>query len=249
MKTIILLLIAISSTVSIATAQTTISGVEPIVSITPGVYNTSAGDYPISLKKNESGNLIYKDYRETVEYINIAPGTYKNSKSPSVYLTSRDGINIAIGEDNSGFRKAFKLYAPANATPENGAIAFPYHEDIYYATRATTSLFIGMYKYPGKEPRFFEYSEGEPIIILNDDQTGRYQRHGMPAIPIKWWIESDYKGNLKVIKGDLADRYYLVVQFGPGSQYDLEGTYDRMYLDVYKDGSKVVILGERVKQL
>jgi len=229
-----------------AQGYNTTTGEKPII---PGVYNTTAGNYPISIKINDEGNIIYKDYRETVEYVKTNLGKYTHSQSVGLHLLTKDGKNFVNFEDNSDFRREFKLYAPANAKPENGAIAFTYNNDTYYAIRTTSSLFCGLYKYPGKEPRFFKYAEGEPIILLNDDQSGEYQTHGTPAIPIKWWIESDYKGKLQMISGALADRYYLVVQFGPGSKYSIEGNFDRMILDVYKDGSKVVILGERVKEL
>lgn len=71
----------------------------------------------------------------------------------------------------------------------------------------------------------------------------------MKSIPINWWIESDHNGKLQVIDGALVYRYYLVVQSGPGNPYDKEGKVGCMNLDIYKNESKVVILGEREKKL
>lgn len=215
--------------------------------IAPGVYNTAAGDYPVSIKFNEAGNLLYKDYRETVEYVK-KDGKYVHPRYPQNYIKANGANGLINGEENSAFKKEFKLYAPANAKPANGVIAFTFNGDTYYAKQTNDPKFAGMYKYNGKEPRFFKYEQGEPIVFLGENHEGEYQNHGVPARPVQWWIESDPKGNFQVTKGELADRYLVVVKFTGGDGYPAVGEYQRMTLDVYKDGSKTAIMGERIKE-
>lgn len=132
---------------------------------------------------------------------------------------------------------------------ENNVITFLYKNRAYCAVKPNTDKFNGLYEYNGTEPRFWEYKKGEPIVELNGDQTGRFQSHGVPALKIKWWLESDCNGKISIIDGELAKRYTLVIKFEEAGEnnYPSIGSYDMMYLDVYYEDGKMIILGEREK--
>lgn len=82
--------------------------------IEAGVYNTALGNYPISIKYTESGNILYKDYSEKIEYIKQADGKFAHAKYPQHYITATGKNTIFQADANSAFKKAFILYAAAN---------------------------------------------------------------------------------------------------------------------------------------
>lgn len=201
--------------------------------IEAGVYNTPSWDYPISIKFAENGNLIYKNYRETVEYKKTSEGKFIHPTSPNVYIEASEKNKLIHAESTSQFKREFTLYSPYNATPAKGVMSFLKDGDKYYAVPCNDAMFTGIYEYEGKGK--------EPIIQLNADQSGLFQRHGVPADPITWWIESDYKGNIQKVEGPAGYRFFLVMK-------ETNGTFNRVFLEVLKDGSKAFILRERIKQ-
>lgn len=133
---------------------------------------------------------------------------------------------------------------------DKNVLSFSINESSFCAVKSPNIRFNGLYKYRGKEARFWKYEEGEPIVELGEHQKGKFQNHGQPALEVTWWLESDCKGNIASINGALADRYTLVIRYeesGPDG-YPVKGSFDRMMLDAYKgESTKIVILGEREK--
>jgi hypothetical protein len=103
---------------------------------------------------------------------------------------------------------------------------------------------LGRYKYEwGK-------TKEEPIVELNKDNTGLFQPHDVPAIPIKFWLDCDENGVIRKQEG-VNGRYQLtlLIQYGPGSRIYPEGTYGLMGVAVVVDKNYAVIYGERYKSL
>ena len=100
----------------------------------------------------------------------------------------------------------------------------------------------GLYEYEGKKA---------PIVEINADGTGRFQPHGMPAIPIKVWIDVDDKGEpRKEVGNEKRYRYTLLIQYGEGGGGNYKaGSYDLLDATVLKDEGIVMILGERIMKL
>ena len=90
----------------------------------------------------------------------------------------------------------------------------------------------------------------EPIIELNANNTGLFQPHDVPAIPIKFWIDCDENGVIRKQEG-VNGRYQLtlLIQYGPGSRIYPEGTYNLMGVAVVVDKGYAVIYGERYKKI
>ena len=126
------------------------------------------------------------------------------------------------------------------------------------------TAFVGLYNYPGKEPCFTMNGDiknnapGAPIVLLEDKieedlkgrsgRTGKFQTHCSSVSDIWWWIETDCNGKTEVTSGDIARNYTLVVEYKTDRPGYPAGSFDRMSLTEYTDGSgKMVILGERYK--
>lgn len=136
-------------------------------------------------------------------------------------------------------------------------IKYTIGQDNFCAVEAPDDRFFGLYKYPGKEPRYWEYAQGEPIVKLEAGQKGRFQPHGVPSLAISWWLESDCKGNVSVRHNDRGDYYILVMRYEEGSDGNYpKGSFNRVSLTVFGDDptlseeyrGKTVILGERIKE-
>ena len=100
----------------------------------------------------------------------------------------------------------------------------------------------GTYRYEDKK---------EPIVQINGDGTGLFQPHGMPAIPIKIWIDVDEKGvPRKEVGTEQRYRYTLLIQYGEGGGGNYKaGSYDLLDVTMLKDEGIAMILGERIKKL
>jgi hypothetical protein len=114
--------------------------------------------------------------------------------------------------------------------------------DTYTVSRALPSEIIGTYHYEGK---------GDPIVQINADGTGLFQPHGMPAIPIQIWIDTDDSGEPRRQVGtELRYRYTLLIQYGAGGGGNYPaGSYDLMGVTMLKDQGIAIVLGERTRQL
>jgi hypothetical protein len=100
----------------------------------------------------------------------------------------------------------------------------------------------GKYLYEGKS---------EPIVLLNPDGTGLFQPHQVDPIKIKFWIDCDENGAVRVQKGaEGRYQYTLLIQYldGDNGNYPA-GKYDLMGVLIIKDEGRAVIYGERYKNL
>ena len=90
----------------------------------------------------------------------------------------------------------------------------------------------------------------EPIVELRADNTGLFQPHDVPAIPIRFWLDCDENGQVRKQEG-VNGRYQLtlLIKSGPGSRIYPEGTYNLMGVAVVVDENYAVIYGERYKRL
>ncbi|MCW5960104.1 MAG: hypothetical protein KIS76_08065 [Pyrinomonadaceae bacterium] len=114
--------------------------------------------------------------------------------------------------------------------------------DDYTVCKELPKEILGIYKYEEK---------GEPIIEIRDDGTGRFQPHGVPAIPIKIWIDVDEKGiPRREVGTEQRYRYTLLIQYGAGGGGNYpEGKYDLLDVTMLKDQGIAMILGERIRRL
>lgn len=112
----------------------------------------------------------------------------------------------------------------------------------YTVSKSLPKEIVGLYEYEEK---------GAPIVELKDDGTGRFQPHGMPAIPIKVWIDVDEKGEpRKQLGTEERYRYTLLIQYGKGGDGNYKAdSYTLLDATVLKDKGIVVILGERIMKL
>lgn len=121
--------------------------------------------------------------------------------------------------------------------------------ETYYGVRSIPGYTItGLYKYEGK---------GEPIVQLNPDGTGLFQRHGVPADKIKWWIMADANGTVKTNKGEAGQQHTLITQLTEDIYQTISGgrqvkawsagDFDMKMVTVRYDKGKIYILGEREK--
>jgi hypothetical protein len=114
----------------------------------------------------------------------------------------------------------------------------------YCLVREVGYPIVGRYEYEGN---------GEPIVVLNADGTGLFQRHGVAPIPIEWGIQADAAGApMKDQRGngDLVFRlFYLELEgrrLGNGRVIPPSG-WDIVELTVDPNQRKIDILRERVK--
>lgn len=121
--------------------------------------------------------------------------------------------------------------------------------EIFYGVRSIPNyVVVGLYKYEGK---------GEPIVQLNPDGTGLFQRHGVPADKIRWWIMADENGSVKTNKGEIGQMHTLITQNTEDIFTTVSGgrkvlsypkdDYDMKMLTIRYAENKIYILGERVK--
>ncbi|WP_276131701.1 hypothetical protein [Polluticoccus soli] len=129
------------------------------------------------------------------------------------------------------------------------AEAIKIKDETYYGVRSIPGYTVtGTYKYEGK---------GEPIIQLNPDGTGLFQRHGVPADKIKWWIMAESNGTVKTNKGEYGQQHTLITELqediyqtvSGGRQVKAwsAGDFDMHMVTIKYDENKIYILGERVK--
>jgi hypothetical protein len=107
---------------------------------------------------------------------------------------------------------------------------------------------IGTYKY--------DSADSHPIMQLNADGTGIFEKHDKIPIKIKWWIWSESTGAVKTVKGEAGQQHTIIVQYLEPQYTSIRGTqtvttpaneYDMMMLTIRYDDKKMYILGERVK--
>ncbi|MCD6065017.1 MAG: hypothetical protein K0R82_2928 [Flavipsychrobacter sp.] len=129
------------------------------------------------------------------------------------------------------------------------AEAIKIKDETYYGVRSIPGYTItGTYKYEGK---------GEPIVQLNPDGTGLFQRHGVPADKIKWWIMSDANGVVKTNKGETGQQHTLITELTEDIYQTISGgrqvkawsagDFDMKMVTIRYDKGKIYILGEREK--
>lgn len=114
--------------------------------------------------------------------------------------------------------------------------------DDYTVCKELPTEIIGVYKYEETK---------EPIVEIKADGKGLFQPHGMPAIPIKIWIDVDEKGvPRRQIGSEQRYRYTLLIQYGAGGDGNYkEGSYDLLDVTMLKDEGIATILGERIRRL
>lgn len=105
---------------------------------------------------------------------------------------------------------------------------------------------------PGEILGTYRYEEkSEPIVEIRADGTGLFQPHGMPAIPIRIWIDVDQNGvPRREVGSELRYRYTLLVQYGAGGDGNYPaGGYNLLDVTMLKDDGIAVVLGERIRRL
>ena len=114
--------------------------------------------------------------------------------------------------------------------------------DDYTVSTQLPDEVLGRYEYEGN---------GEPIVEINADGTGLFQPHGMPAIPIRVWVDVDGDGvPRREVGTEQRYRYTLLIQYGEGGDGNYPaGKYDLLGVTMLKDEGKAIILGERIRQL
>ncbi len=231
-------------------------------------YDKFLADHPNSLFKNVAESRKYR-----MEQSKLAPVAASSSQGSSLsqeisklFDLKKEGI---LTEAEFAAAKAKLLSAPAkkesvvqasvvpekNKSSSKNVISFSHNGSNYCAVKAPVySEFIGLYEYPGNEPVFWgDKRVGEPIVKLDatereNGRSGKFQVHGIAPFDILWWLESDCNGIVKVINGELGDRYSIVIQYLTGNGNYPVGSFDRLTLDEFKNGTgKIVILGEREK--
>jgi len=112
----------------------------------------------------------------------------------------------------------------------------------YTVSRTLPGEILGRYLYEGK---------GEPVVEIRADGTGVFQPHGMPAIPIRIWIDVDENGApRREVGSELRYRYTLLVQYGDGGDGNYPpGGYDLLDVTMLKDEGIALVLGERIRKL
>lgn len=98
--------------------------------------------------------------------------------------------------------------------------------------------------------RYLYEKQGEPIIELKGDGAGTFQAHGVPGIPITWWLRSDEAGvPIKQLgEGNPNYVYVIVLQYGPGGGGNYpQGGYGMWAWARDVAGGCAIILGERYK--
>lgn len=112
----------------------------------------------------------------------------------------------------------------------------------YTVSRTLPGEILGKYLYE---------AQGEPIVEIRADGTGVFQPHGVPAIPIRIWIDVDEKGvPRREIGSELRYRYTLLVQYGESSNGNYpSGSYGLLDVTMLKDEGIAMMLGERIRRL
>jgi hypothetical protein len=116
------------------------------------------------------------------------------------------------------------------------------HGDDYTVSTQLPDEVLGRYEYEGN---------GEPIVEINADGTGLFQPHGMPAIPMRVWVDVDADGvPRREVGTEQRYRYTLLIQYGEGGDGNYPaGKYDLLGVTMLKDEGKAIILGERIRSL
>jgi hypothetical protein len=124
---------------------------------------------------------------------------------------------------------------------QSGVISMELQGKTYTVSKEFPAEILGRYLYEGK---------GEPIVVLEKDGTGLFQRHMVPAEKIEFWIDCDENGvvrkNFRSKQEEAEGRFgytllYLV------TEGERKGKYDLMEVRVLTDLKKLSILGERYK--
>lgn len=113
--------------------------------------------------------------------------------------------------------------------------------DTVHVVKDIPAELIGTYLYE---------KEGEPIVELGGGNKGVFQPHGVPGIPIDYWLLADEQGVpvKQTGEGNPNYRYTVVVKYGPGGGGNYpEGNYDAFYWTMDVEGGCANILGERFK--
>lgn len=141
-----------------------------------------------------------------------------------------------------GFLMCFLALASLTAHANGKVETINLQGDDYTVSTQLPDEVLGRYEYEGN---------GEPIVEINADGTGLFQPHGMPAIPIKVWVDVDGNGMPRREVGtEQRYRYTLLIQYGEGGDGNYPaGKYDLLGVTMLKDEGKAIILGERIRQL
>jgi hypothetical protein len=113
----------------------------------------------------------------------------------------------------------------------------------YYLTREIGYPIIGEYLYQSKK---------DPIVKLNADGTGLFQRHQMSRTPMVWGIECEIDGTPKKVKADWGYMFTIWYQIkekhkGNGWESGEIDAWDAASFSVHEDTRSIYILGERIK--
>ncbi len=102
----------------------------------------------------------------------------------------------------------------------------------------------------------YNFENGHPIVSLDADGTGVFEKHDNVPVKIKWWVECDKDGVVKVQKGVLGQVHRLIIQYLEPQYIVISGVrkiqyeaneYDMFDMTIRYDQKKIYILGERVK--
>lgn len=117
----------------------------------------------------------------------------------------------------------------------------------YYGTKKIPDEIKGKYLYESKKA---------PIVnVQTGEMAGQFQPHDVPEYPASFWVQTDEKGNVQMVKSDVNKNYQvvLILEYGDnghsGWKGDKKETFDRIEATVDYTRNVVVILGERFKPI
>ena len=123
---------------------------------------------------------------------------------------------------------------------------FTINNKTYYGTKAIPEEIKGYYQYEKTK---------QPIVEINEDGMGQFQKHGVKAYPVEYWVQTDENGVIQKVKSEDNNNYQVVLILLYGSNGETgwrgesAGTYDRIEATVAYDQGYVIILGERFKKI
>lgn len=134
------------------------------------------------------------------------------------------------------------LWLAISANAQNKVERIELKGEVFTVTTEFPKEILGRYLYEGKR---------EPIVQLNSDGTGLFQPHDVAPVKIKFWIDCDENGTIRVQKGaEGRYQYTLLVQYLDGSNGNYApGKFDLMGVLIVKNEGQAIIYGERYKSL
>lgn len=124
--------------------------------------------------------------------------------------------------------------------------SFTIDNKTYYGTKQIPAEITGHYLYEEK---------GEPIVDIEKNGTGLFQRHGVKAYPVEYWIVTRPDGTIKAQTSKVNRNYIvvLILKYGSngesGWKGEMEGTIDLMEVAVDIERGYVTCYSERFKKL